>query len=166
MSVEVPAKSIVDAGVVGVSADISAIVMRDLSWHVDESPDKETHVDLQMDWQIEHVRYAPTGLVYRVWADLSGTTTEKPVFNCRIAHEAFFEVPADVTFSEEQMQAFGGLSVFPIIFPFVREALARLTIGGGLPPIFLSPLKLPFHSTLLATVAETQEDAGSSIQLD
>jgi preprotein translocase subunit SecB len=166
MTMDVPATSIVDAGVVGASAEISAIVMRDLSWHVDESPEKETNIDLQMNWQIEHVRYAPTGLVYRVWADLSGATTEKPVFNCRIAHEAFFEVPADAIFSEEQMQAFGGLSVFPVIFPYVREALARLTIGGGLPPIFLAPLKLPFHSTLLAAVAETQEETESTLQPD
>jgi preprotein translocase subunit SecB len=153
---EIPKTVIQNAGAVGGQVEINAIVMRDLNWHVEASPEPGVPIEYVINWKLEHVRYQPTGLVYRVWADITGTSSEKTIFTLSVAHEAFFGVDPEFAAEEEQIQNFGGLSVMPMVYPYVRETLGRLSLGGGLPPIILAPLKLPFYSALLETVTTAE----------
>jgi hypothetical protein len=59
-------------------------------------------------------------------------------------HEAFFSVPEGCVTTEEELIAYGSVSVFFMVFPYIREALHSLTGNAGLSPVLLKPLKIPF----------------------
>ena len=59
-------------------------------------------------------------------------------------HEAFFRVPADDPATSEELEAYGAVSVFFMVFPYVREVLQGLTVNAGLPPLLLKPMRIAF----------------------
>ena len=48
------------------------------------------------------------------------------------------------------MEAFGKISAFFMVFPYIRETLQSLTVNAGLPAILLKPLKLGFSASDVA----------------
>jgi preprotein translocase subunit SecB len=62
-----------------------------------------------------------------------------------VTHEAFFSIPEGFETNDEDLAAFGSISVFFMVFPYIRETLQGLTVNAGVPVLLLKPFKLPVN---------------------
>jgi hypothetical protein len=65
-----------------------------------------------------------------------------------MAHEAFFGLPADDPTTDEEESAFGFVSVFFMVFPYIREFVHLLTGNSGFPALLLTPLRVPIDPAI------------------
>ena len=82
------------------------------------------------------------GIVYEVLATIEGKLPpDLPLFSAKILYVAGFGALPE-TPSEDELHAFGTVSVAPMVYPYVREVLAGLTGRAGLPAVTLPPYRV------------------------
>jgi preprotein translocase subunit SecB len=155
----------IDAGKVGFVAEVQALVVRKLHWTVNQTPvDPNVPIVPEPTFNIAHGR---TGSVvrYQVNASITGKVPAGELFRMESTHEAFFSVPEDKNFSDIELEAYGRITVFFMVFPYIRETLQGLTVNAGLPPVLLKPLKLTFSAADVAPpVAPADTTSPSAIE--
>lgn len=66
--------------------------------------------------------------------------TENPPLRASVLAAGYFSVKKDEDF--EKLKEFSQIQAPAIVFPFVREALANLTMKTGYPPLLIPPMNL------------------------
>jgi preprotein translocase subunit SecB len=143
------------AGRIGAIAEIQALIVRRLHWTVNETPvDPNVPIKPEPTFNIAHGR---TGSIlrYQVISSITGKVTAGELFRMESTHEAFFSVPDGSDVDESDLEAFGRITVFFMVFPYIRETLQGLTVNAGLPAVLLKPLKLTFSAADVAPPAPT-----------
>lgn len=138
-------KEVERVGRVGSVAEIRAIVLRELHWVYNEiavAPDQA--VEIQTHFNMGHGHQ--DGMVrYELVTTVAGVIPGHELFSFEAKHNAFFAVPADHEFSDQELTAFGRITAFFMLFPYVRETLHTQTTNAGIPPVILAPLRMPFE---------------------
>jgi preprotein translocase subunit SecB len=128
---------------VGPVAQIEAIVLREIQWKAYELAfDPSVPVDVMPDYKLAHGRKDAI-VRYKVNSKLTGRVAAGEVFRLESIHEAFFRIDESQILSDDEVEAFGAVSVFFMVFPYVRQLLHELTGNAGLPAILLKPFLLP-----------------------
>jgi preprotein translocase subunit SecB len=129
----------------GALAEIEAIVLRKLHWSANETPfDPNAPVQAQPTYNIGHGM--SSGLIrYQVNASITISVPAGELARMESTHDVFFRQTTGDPPTELQLAAFGSVSVFFMVFPYIRQELHRLTGMAGIPPILLAPLRLPFE---------------------
>lgn len=150
------------AGRLGVCAEIEAITLRQLNWTTNEIGVQDgEEPQLQPTITLGHGRKGAM-LRYQVKSSFSGVVTNGELFRMEAVHEVFFSIPPDINPDELDLDAFGSVSVFFMVFPYIRELMHRLTVGAGLPPVLLRPFRLPFNPANREPSPETVAALGAS----
>ena len=160
------------AGRLGQIAEIEALVLRRLHWTTNE-----VQFDPTLPIKAEptfNVAQGKTGtlLRYQINASITGRVAAGELLRMESSHEAFFRIPDNDPTTEAELAAFGSVTVFFMVFPYIREELHRLTGNAGLPAILLAPLRVPFDpatgrpsqqlvDALQPAVTATAESSGS-----
>jgi preprotein translocase subunit SecB len=133
------------AGRLGGVAQIQAIVLRKLHWTTNETQfDPQVPVQSLPTYNIAHGK--ASGLIrYQVNASITASVPAGELARMESTHEVFFRLPDGDPTSDLELTAFGSISVFFMVFPYIREELHRLMGMSGLPVILLAPLRVPFE---------------------
>ena len=126
-------------------AEIQAIVLRKLHWTTQEiafDPNAPLPVDTMFN--VSQGR-AGNLLRYQVTSTITGRAEAGEVFRLESTHDAFFSLPETDSATEQELAAFGTVSVFFMVFPYIRELVHSMTGNAGLPPILLRPLRVPIN---------------------
>ena len=132
------------AGRLGAVAEFEALVLRQLNWTVNQtSVEPGAEMSPKTTFNIAHGRSASL-LRFQINSVVTGKVPAGELFRMASTHEGFFRVPEGDPTTEEELGAFGNVSVFFMVFPYIRELLHRLTGDAGLPQLLLKPLRIPF----------------------
>lgn len=133
------------AGRLGNTAEIQAITLRQLQWNthelgleVGEEPNIHPTVNMAHGLRGAVLRY-------QVRATFTGIVAAGELFRVDSVHDVLFRIPEGDSPSEEELESFGVLSVFFMVYPYLRQELQQLTVNAGLPPVLLRPFRIPFN---------------------
>ena len=83
-------------------------------------------------------------VAYRIITTLPGAVQIEDqlteIFKLTATLQAHFTFPAENTYELREYKSFGDLSVFPMVYPYIRELVNNTAYRAGLPGIFLAPL--------------------------
>jgi preprotein translocase subunit SecB len=131
------------AAQVGPSAEIEAIVLREVQWKAYELGfDLSEAIDVIPEFNMAHGQRNSV-VRYKVNSKLTGRVHAGEVFRLEATHEAFFKLDESRTFTEDALGAYGAVTVFFMVFPYIRQVLHELTGNAGLPPVLLKPFLVP-----------------------
>jgi preprotein translocase subunit SecB len=148
------------AGRIGASAQLATIGLRVLHWTAYDVPVSEPSppIDTNADYNIEHG--TGDGFVrYRVTLKLHALTEGQLLFELEAAYDAIFQLPEGQEYSDDEFQAFGQVSVFFMLYPYLRSLVHRVTVEGGFPPLILQPIRVGFPLGLIQQ--STAHDGGA-----
>lgn len=94
-------------------------------------------------------------VAYRLEATAEGNVT---VLRGDIEFSVLYELPPDHGFDENDLAAFGEVSVLFSVHPYIREVVQSLTSRFGLPPLVLDVLRSPLHGSGEGNKADSPED--------
>jgi preprotein translocase subunit SecB len=94
---------------------------------------------------------------YRVSSTLTGDVESGELFRCELVHEAYFSLPEDYEVSDEELESYGSITVFFMVFPYIREFVHLLTGNAGLPSLMLAPYRLPFDPSATQSAVSPSE---------
>jgi preprotein translocase subunit SecB len=138
------------AGKVGAVAEIQALVVRRLHWTVNETAvDPNASIEPESTFNIAHGKTGPI-VRYQINSSITGKVPAGELFRMESTHEAFFSVPEDRSWADLELEAYGKITVFFMVFPYIRETLQGLTVNAGLPPVLLRPMRLTFSAADVA----------------
>jgi preprotein translocase subunit SecB len=127
----------------GAIAQLQAIVLRQVDWKAyDVAVSAEESIDLEAEYNVVHGRSGSTAR-FQVRSRVTGKLATTEVFRAELVHEAFFEIPEDHGATDDELQAFGSVTVFFMVFPYIREFIHSLTGNAGLPALLLAPFRIP-----------------------
>jgi preprotein translocase subunit SecB len=129
------------AAQVGAVAELNSISLRSVDARVPELKAADGGVDLDVSWEASFERSEPTLLRYEFHLALG--TTSGPDMHVDCTFELVYEVPAEVELDDEDLAAFGDVSVTFSAFPYARELVQNLTARASLPPLTLGTLRAP-----------------------
>jgi hypothetical protein len=90
-------------------------------------------------------------VVYNVEYGFSSSDDDgEVVLDGRIEFSVLYQLPSDYRPSDEELAAFGRVSVLFTAYPYLREALHSLTGRMGLPPLILEVMRSPLDAELSA----------------
>jgi preprotein translocase subunit SecB len=90
-----------------------------------------------------NARLAAYSLVYQF---SSKDNEDQLVLDGTVELSVLYELPADSEFSDDELAAFGQISVLFTAYPYLREILHSLTGRMGLPPLILDVMRSPLDS--------------------
>jgi len=133
------------AGRLGNIAEIQALVVRNLHWTANEIPlDPSVTISPETTFQFAHGKSGSI-LRFQIKSFITGKVPAGELFRMECTHEAFFTVPEGDPTTDLELGAFCRVSVFFMVYPFIRETLYGLTGNAGLPVVLLRPWKIPFN---------------------
>jgi preprotein translocase subunit SecB len=149
----------------GAIASLDAIVLRSVDWKAYNAPAPSEQIVLETEYNLAHGKSGPT-VRYQLHSRITGKVGTTEAFRSELVHEAYLSLPADdATATDEELEEFGRITVFFMVFPYVREFVHLLTGGSGLPAQLLAPVRLPIDPALsipqqaeLATPGSTSPD--------
>lgn len=127
----------------GAIADLQAIVLRQVNWTAyDVAVSGEETIALEAQYNVVHGRSGPRAR-FQVRSRVIGKVGTAEVFRAELVHEAFFEIPEDEPATDDDLESFGSITVFFMVFPYIREFIHLLTGNAGLPSLLLAPHRIP-----------------------
>lgn len=115
--------------------------IKDLSFEVPNAPDiynllrqKAPDIPISLETTAEHINAGVFEVKLSV--SLRATVEDKTAFILELVYGCLAEVNAK-TLPEEHVHPFLHIEVPRQIFPFVRQIVSDMTVGGGFPPLLL-----------------------------
>lgn len=116
---------------------LESIFKRDISIDLEDSA-LNSEVDIETEDQVEE-----NHMTVLVTITFSAGSNGKKGIDASITMLGIFEQPED---SNTQITGFGRINGPAIIFPFIREHLATVSMKSGISPILLPPINFVKHS--------------------
>jgi hypothetical protein len=131
------------AGRVGPIAQIEAIILRESQWKAYElSYDGLEQIQVEPEYGVAHGRKAEL-VRYKVNSKLTGRISAGELFRLEATHEVFFTLDENATVTDDELAAYGAVTVFFMAFPYIRQLLHEMTGNAGLPAVLLKPFLIP-----------------------
>ena len=115
--------------------------IKDLSFEVPNAPDiynllrqKSPEIPITIETAVDHVNAGVFEVALNV--SLEATVENKAAFILELVYGCMVEIDQK-NIPEEHVHPFLHIEVPRQIFPFVREIVSSLTVGGGFPPLVL-----------------------------
>lgn len=134
------------AAKVGARADLALVSLRSVDAHLSEVGDAEEPIQLEVSWETTHTRPNPGEVRFLHQMSISAAAGQDLHIDC--AYELIYLLPDDAGVDEEDLDAFGEVSVSFSAFPYVRELVQSLTTRASLPPLVLGTLRSPVDPPL------------------
>lgn len=129
------------ASKVGALADLRSISLRGLDARLPELDVSDGPIELDVSWETTLQPPEPTLLTYVFNLALGTAGGTDLRIDCE--YELVYVVPAEASLDDEDLEAFGDISVTFSAFPYARELVQSLTTRASLPPLLLGPLRAP-----------------------
>jgi preprotein translocase subunit SecB len=115
--------------------------VRDLSFEVPRAPEvfaeiRQTAPEIPVSFDIGARHVGATTFEVSLTVNVQATVSQKPAFILELVYGALVEVDPRAV-PEEQLHPMLLIEIPRHLFPFVRQQIADLTVGGGFPPLFL-----------------------------
>jgi hypothetical protein len=86
----------------------------------------------------------PGAVHYGVWANVRGVLEDgHELFTFAARYVVGFGIPDDVSVTEAEVIAFGGVTVVAVVLPYIRQLVTDVTSRAGLPPLVLDTVRIP-----------------------
>jgi preprotein translocase subunit SecB len=128
------------AAEVGAKAELLGVALRSTNAEL-APPDDVEHLEMTVSWETSFERLADSHVAYRYRIAVTDAQTE--TFYVRAEFALAYALGATSAFSDEQLDAFGDVSVAFSAFPYARELVQSLTSRASLPPLVLGTLRAP-----------------------
>lgn len=120
--------------------NLQKIYTKDISFESPNTPaifQTEWHPSVEFELHIETNKLADE--FYEVGLKITATnkSKEQTVFLIEIEQVGIFQIKHA---TEEQLSPILGVACPNIIFPYARELVSELTLRGGFPPLYLTPI--------------------------
>jgi preprotein translocase subunit SecB len=132
----------------GAVASLAGLYLQDLTWRVDHRADDATpgvSVSPNVDIRSGTPSHTTLGYVISGSVEAAFADDESLLFSLHATYVVGFTIP-DVEFASDEIQRFGLVTAVPIVFPYLRALVTDMTARGGVPPLVLDLLKIPFGS--------------------
>jgi preprotein translocase subunit SecB len=115
--------------------------IRDLSFEVPRAPEvfaelREAAPDIPVSFDIGARHVGGTTFEVTLAVNVQASVKQKPAFIMELVYGALLEVDPRAV-PEDQLHPMLLIEIPRYLFPFVRQQIADLTVGGGFPPLFL-----------------------------
>lgn len=115
--------------------------VRDLSFEVPRAPEiyvemRQSSPDIPVSFDINARNVVGNTFEVTLGVNVQATINQKPAFIIELAYVALLEVNHQVV-PEDQLHPMLLIEIPRYLFPFVRQLIAELTVGGGFPPLFM-----------------------------
>ena len=115
--------------------------IRDLSFEVPHAPEifddmRRTAPDIPVSFDIGARHTGGATFEVSINVSLRASVSERPAFILELAYAAMVEVDPRAV-SEDQLHPALLIEIPRYLFPFVRQLVSDLTVGGGFPPLML-----------------------------
>ena len=128
------------AAEVGAKVDLLTVELRSASAEL-TPPQHGEQIDMTVSWETSFERLPESQIEYRYRVAVVDGKTES--FYVRAEFALRYEIGGSLAFSDEQLQAFGEVSVAFSAFPYRAELIQSLTVRASLPPLVLGTLRAP-----------------------
>lgn len=128
------------AAEVGAKADLLSVALRSVEASL-VPPQGRDNIDIALSWEVTFDRLANGRVGYRY--DIAVGSPHTADFYVRAAFSLTYQLDPSVGFSDEQLAAFGEVSVTFSAFPYARELVQSLTNRAALPSLVLGTLRAP-----------------------
>lgn len=128
------------AGKVGAVAQLCGVSLRSVDARLVDADTVDAPLELDLGWEINHTRPTPDEVTYDYQLAVSEPSGR---FRIECTYELEYDLPSDKEISEEDLVAFGEISVAFSAFPYARELVQSLTTRASLPPLVLGTLRAP-----------------------
>jgi preprotein translocase subunit SecB len=129
------------AGQPGAPIRILGQYIKDLSFEVPNAPDifnllrqKPPEIPVSMDTAVQHINAGSFEVTLSL--NLEATVGDKAAFILELIYGCVVELDQK-TVPENQVHPFLHIEVPRQLFPFVRQIVGEMTVGGGFPPLML-----------------------------
>lgn len=144
------------------AVQLAAITLREVEWIM-----PEVRIPAGLPIQVNPsfmvgFGFSAGNATYRVTITLPGIIQieDEPteIFQLKATLQAVFTFPDDYLYVESDFKQFGELSVFTMVFPYIRELVSAITSRAGFSGILLAPI--PYGR---AIVEQATEDTRTGI---
>lgn len=129
------------AAKVGARADLALVSLRSVEAHLADTQDSGEPIQLEVSWETAHTRADPGEVRYLHQMSVSASAAQDFHIDC--SYELIYLLTEDAEIDDEDLDAFGEVSVSFSAFPYVRELVQSLTTRASLPPLVLGTLRSP-----------------------
>jgi preprotein translocase subunit SecB len=109
--------------------------------HLADTRDSGEPIELEVSWETSHTRGNPGEVRYVHQMSVSASAAQDFHIDC--SYELIYLLPDDAQVDDEDLDAFGEVSVSFSAFPYVRELVQSLTTRASLPALVLGTLRSP-----------------------
>jgi preprotein translocase subunit SecB len=136
------------AGRIGATAQLQAITLRELRWTMPEiNIPPGLPIDLRPEFEAQGT-VNPGIVAYKIRTVVSGVIPDEiEIFQFCVEYHAVFTLPEGLEITQQEVEAFGSMSVMMMLFPYVREALQSTAARAGMPGVTLQPIRAPFAAS-------------------
>jgi preprotein translocase subunit SecB len=115
--------------------------IRDLSFEVPNAPEiyvemRQSPPEIPVSFDIGARHVGGNTFEVTLGVSVNATVNQKPAFILELVYAALLEVDHSVV-PEDQLHPMLLIEIPRYLFPFVRQMIADLTVGGGFPPLFM-----------------------------
>lgn len=128
------------AGKVGAIAKLCGVSLRSLDARLVGADSADAPIELDLGWEITFSRPGPDAVTFDYQLAVSEPTGR---FRIDCSYELEYDLPGDKEILDEDLVAFGEISVAFSAFPYARELVQSLTTRASLPPLVLGTLRAP-----------------------
>lgn len=147
------------AGKVGAVAQLCAVSLRSVDARLVGADTVDAPIELDLGWEITFARPEPDAVTFDYQLAVSDPSGR---FRIECSYELEYDLPSDKEISDEDLVAFGEISVAFSAFPYARELVQSLTTRASLPPLVLGTLRAPIDPPADPTAADESTEPDDS----
>lgn len=120
--------------------NIQRLYIKDISFEAPETPkifQTEWKPDVNLDLNIETHNLGDNHHEVVLKVTVTTKLSDKTAFLVEVSQAGIFTIKG---FDNDQFQAMLGSFCPNLLFPYAREAVSDLTVRGGFPPLYLTPI--------------------------
>lgn len=125
---------------IGVAASIRDVRLRSVTARLPASDDL-TPITIDLGVRVDRATVSAETVSYSIEFRVSGNDGEAlHIFG---TFDVIYNIPGEAQGTQDDLDAFGNVSVMFSVHPYIRELVQSLTVRAGLPPLVLDTLRAP-----------------------
>lgn len=129
------------AGKVGAVAELLSVSLRSVDARLPEPEPSDDPFQLDVSWETTFEKSTATCVCYSYRMAVDASSAHE--FHLACEFELEYRLPDENDIEDDDLTAFGDISVTFSAFPYARELVQSLTTRASLPPLVLGTLRAP-----------------------